>query len=100
MFLVATLQLGNTSKVLVNNMSSEITLDQVLSKLKLLEEINSKMDSFNNRLTLLERKVEDKSEEIESVLVAKPEADTVSRLTERIRELKKIQIKYENKMII
>ena len=81
-------------------MSSEITLDQVLSKSKLLEEINSKMDSFNNRLTLLERKVEDKSEEIESVLVAKPEADTVSRLTERIRELKKIQIKYENKMII
>ena len=81
-------------------MSLEIKLDHVLSKLELLDEINTKIDSFNNRLTLLERKVEDKMEEIESSLVTKAEAHTVTRLTERIEELEKIQINYENKMIM
>ena len=81
-------------------MSSEIKLDQVLSKLELLDEINTKIDSFNNQLTLLERKIEDKIEEIESGLAAKAEADTVTRLTERTEKLEKIQINYENKMIM
>ena len=81
-------------------MSSQIKLDQVISKLELLDEINTKIDSFNNRQTLLEKKVEDKIEEIESGLVSKAEADTVTRITERIDKLEKIQINYENKMIM
>ena len=81
-------------------MSLENKLDHVLSKLELLDEINTKIDSFNNRLTLLERKVEDKIEEIEISLVTKAEADTVTRLTERIEKLEKIQINYENKMVM
>ena len=81
-------------------MNSEIKLYQVLSKLELLDEINTKINSFNNRLTLLKRKSEDKIEEIESSLVAKAEADTVSSLTEKIEELEKLQINYENKLIM
>ena len=60
-------------------MNSEIKLDQRLRKLELLDKINSRIDSFNNRLTLLERKVEDKIEKVESDLVTKAKADTVSR---------------------
>ena len=81
-------------------MISEIKLDQVLNKLELLNEINPKINSFNNRLTLLEGQVEDKIEEIESGLVTKPEEDTIFKLTERIKELEKIQINCENKMIM
>ena len=51
-----------------------------------------KLTDLPNRLALLERKVEDKIEEIESGLVTKAETNTVTRLTERIEELKKIQI--------
>ena len=71
-------------------MSTEIKLDQVLSKLELQNKINSKIDSFNNRQTLLERQAEDKTEEIGSGLVTQAKAHTISTLTERIEELKKI----------
>ena len=74
-------------QIFANNMSSEIKLDHELSKLELLDKINSKIDSFSNRQTLMVRKVEGKIKEIESGVLAKVEADTVSRLSERIEKL-------------
>ena len=70
-------------------------LDIILEKLEKLEDIETKLDNFNKRLTAAENNFVTKCEKIEEKLDSKDETDLVEKLKEKITLLEAFISNYE-----
>lgn len=88
-------------------MNIETKLNKILAKLDMLDEIDTKLESYNDRLTSLELKFETKCEELDQQfeeikqnLEDKAEAVMVNALNQKIEALEEFRSEYERDAIM
>ena len=80
--------------------STDSKLDEILKQLQRLNNIERKIDSFNNRLTSLEAKFSNKCEELDCSLNAKASIESIEKLNERLAALESFENNYAKSLLL
>ena len=80
--------------------STNSKLNEILNQLQRLDNIEKKIDSFNDRLTSLEEKFFNKCEELDCNLNAKASIETIEKLNEKLAVLENFEKSYEKSLLM
>ena len=80
--------------------STDSKLDQILKQLLRLDNIERKIDSFNDRLSSLEAKFFDKCEELDCSLSTKASIEDFEKLNERLASSENFKANYDKSLLM